>query len=159
MIWAEALIHWLHLLAAIIWLGGMIFTAFLLNPILRARLAPEVRLPLIRAVGLRFKYVEWICLGVLLATGLEKLRQMGSWEAAFEGSYGRILTVKLWGVAGMLVLSFLHTFLWGPRLAALPPGSPGQAALTRRLVLWARVNLALGLGVVLCAALLRMNPF
>lgn len=155
----DVVFHWLHLMAAVAWLGGMIFTAFLLGPVLRARLTPEARLPLIREVGLRFKHLEWSCLAILIGTGTWKIATAGPLAAVFDGAYGRVLVLKLHLVAAMLVLSALHTFAWGPRLAELRPGTQEQAALTRRVVFWARVNLGLGLAVVFCAALLRMNPF
>lgn len=158
MIW-EAFLHWLHLMAAVAWMGGMVFTAFVMAPILRKQMAPSLRLPLIRDAGVRFKYMEWACLGILFSTGFYKLYERGPWDQVFEGDFGRILLVKLILAAGMLVLSFLHSFVWGPGLSLAAPGSPEYSRLLWRLSFWARVNLALGLAVIFCAALLRMNPF
>lgn len=159
MLWKEAFLHWAHLMAAIVWLGGMIFTAFLLNPVLRSALPAQERLALFKALGLRFKRVEWGCLATLIATGLYKLHSLGSWSQAFSGDFGRVLSVKLSLVAVMLVLSFLHTFVWGPRLGEAGLDPETAARLSRQTVLWARVNLLAGLAVVLCAALMRVNPF
>lgn len=159
MIWGEAAVHWLHLMAAVVWIGGMVFIAGVLNPLLRERLAPEIRLPLLREAGRRFLWVEWGAFAVLLATGLWKLSQRGPWSQAFDGDWGNVLAVKLSLVAFAAVLSVLHSLVWGPRLASVAPGSTDHARLTRRLVIGSRVGIVLALAVVFCAALLRMNPF
>ncbi|OGS04315.1 MAG: hypothetical protein A3G41_06745 [Elusimicrobia bacterium RIFCSPLOWO2_12_FULL_59_9] len=157
MVWMDAVIHWVHLMAAATWVGGMIFTALLLNPLLK-NMSPEIRMPLIRALGVRFKYAEWGCLAALALTGTYKLSRIGAWGPIFEGSFGAILSLKLLLTAAMVALSLLHSFLWGPGLTVATPGTEDFARLRRRTIFWARVNLSLGLVVVFCAALLRMNP-
>jgi len=159
MLYLDTFVHWLHLAASMVWLGGMAFVAVVLNPVLRSELAPSVRLPLVKVVGLRFKWVEWACLAILLASGLYKLGRMGWWSPFSIEGYGPVLILKLLFVGAMVVLSFLHTFVWGPRLGEPSPSSEAASALGQRVVFWARVNLVLGFAVVLCGALLRMNPF
>jgi len=58
----------LHLLGAVVWIGGILFLGLVLAPILRGRPVAE-RVLLLQAVGRRFLRVGWAALGTLLATG------------------------------------------------------------------------------------------
>jgi len=60
----------LHLIAAMLWLGGMGFVLLALRPAAAASLAPAWRLPLLAAAMRRFFVVVWLCIGVLLTSGL-----------------------------------------------------------------------------------------
>lgn len=55
----NTLVLWIHILAAISWVGGMIFVAFVLGPYVRRTFPPEGRPPLMAAVGRRFSYLGW----------------------------------------------------------------------------------------------------
>lgn len=71
-----------HVLAAVIWLGGMIAFA-LLAPVLRRLGDDAERQRLFHALGRRFRTVGWVCIVVLLVTGVEQLRVRGWWGTAF----------------------------------------------------------------------------
>jgi putative copper resistance protein D len=136
---ASLVLRWLHVLAAITWLGGMLFLALVLVPITRRLEDRALRAHLFHEVGLRFRTVGWIALAVLVATGLGNL-----WL------YPSLLTAprfhwKLGLVAVALVLSALHDFILGPRA-----GVPGAGPSARRGASWlARINLLVVLVVVL----------
>lgn len=157
----DAFLHWLHLMAAVTWIGGMIFAAMILQPVMRRSFTPEVRMPLYRDIGSRFKAVQLACLGILLATGLQKLWTLRETPEVFHSAYGMILGVKLALVAAVSILSALHSYVWGPQLTALrnESASPAYAALMRKLVFWGMINLHLAFAIIFCAALLRFNPF
>lgn len=151
----------LHVLAAIVWLGGMFFLALVGAPVLRS-LEPRLRAQLFRDLGLRFRRVGWIALAVLLVTGVVNLELRGllRWEVLGSGAfwtaaYGRALAVKLVTVLVMLVLSALHDFLLGPWAGRLPPGSDAAQAIRRRASWLARVNVLVGL--VLLVAAVRLT--
>ncbi len=71
-----ALMKFLHIAAAIAWLGGVSFMLFALRPA-AATLAPPQRLPLIAVVLQRFFVVVWASIVVLLLTGLAMLLAVG----------------------------------------------------------------------------------
>ncbi|MDR7482865.1 MAG: CopD family protein [Armatimonadota bacterium] len=163
----------LHLLATVVWIGGMVFLALVAIPPLR-RLPDAQRAALVTAMGMRFRVVGWVAIVVLIATGTLTLAYRGvSWEAVttgrlWETPFGRILAWKLAFVGAMLVLSALHDFVIGPastRLAqagydSTPPQPHRQALALRRLAAWiGRLNLLLALGALLLAvALVRGLP-
>lgn len=151
----------LHVLAAMLWLGGMFFLAVVGAPVLRGIESEAMRRELFRRLGERFRSVGWVAIGVLIATGILNLRFRGLLDArvladaSFWGSrYGHALAWKLAAVAAMVSASALHDFALGPRSARLPPGSP-EALRARRMAAWlARLNA--GFGVVLVAAAVRL---
>ncbi|MBI3291326.1 MAG: DUF4149 domain-containing protein [Elusimicrobia bacterium] len=162
----DVVVHWAHLMAAIIWVGGTTFLAFVLQPIASRALPTEIRMAVARAVGQRFLVVQAICWGILVATGVFKLWQLREVPEVFYtgqgvSAFGGILAVKLVLVLVVTALTFLHSFVWGPRVTTgySNPPSPTYLAALRKLVFWGRVNLVLGTSIIFCAALLRFNPF
>lgn len=158
----DVIVHWAHLTAAIVWMGGSLFLAFVLQPIARRALPPQdAVLGLTRDVGRRFLPIQLACLGVLVATGLFKLWQLREVPEVFHSAFGEILAAKLVFVLAVAVLAFLHAFVWGPQVmaAATSPDSPAYQAALRRLARWGRINLGLGVGIIFWAALLRYHPF
>ena len=73
----NALMKFLHIVAAIAWLGGVSFMLFALRPAATALLAPPQRLPLIAQVLRRFFGLVWLAIAVLLVTGLAMLLAVG----------------------------------------------------------------------------------
>ena len=59
----------LHLLAAVVWVGGMFFAYVCLRPVAASQLEPPQRLKLWNAVFARFFRWVWIAVLTLLATG------------------------------------------------------------------------------------------
>lgn len=104
---------WLHLLAAMTWLGGMVAFVVLVMPYFRGQ--PEAaRADFLNWFGPRFEAVSWICLAILVATGTFNLWARGvqpsdflrpEWRAT---AFGRLLQWKLALVALMVVLSAIH---------------------------------------------------
>ncbi len=60
----------LHVLAAITWIGGMVFVALVLVSITRRLTDPSLRTRLFHEVGVRFRAVGWIAVALLVATGI-----------------------------------------------------------------------------------------
>lgn len=165
------LLGFLHLLAAITWIGGSLFLFLVLVPVTRKGEVPaSVTAVLVRLVGRRFRTVAWLALAVLVATGIWMVLERGIGPGdLFTGGGGFItaLRVKLGLVAVVLVLSAVHDFVLGPRVGqameALRGASSGapEVARQRRLLSWlARVNVALALVIVaLGVVLVRGWPF
>lgn len=148
----------LHLLAALLWLGGMFFLAAVGAPVLRAVEPPELRSRLFQRLGERFRSVGWIAIVLLLLTGVGNLylRHLLDWEilgdpAFWSSRYGVALAWKLGAVAVMLAIQAVHDFWLGPLAGRAAPGSP-EAVRARRGAAWlARVNAIVGIVLVLAA--------
>jgi uncharacterized membrane protein len=158
----------LHVIAAMIWIGGSWFIALSLVPAVRRSESPHAARGLLHATVLRFRIIGWSCLGILVATGCGNLafRGIGWMEcvsgAAFRGPVGRALAMKLILVGAVLILSAWHDFRLGPATARAIERDPAsiEAARGRARAAWiGRVTALLGLGVVICAVVFVRGGF
>lgn len=161
---------WLHVLAAIAWIGGMFFLVFVVVPWLRGGAAGRVNAGLfLRETGERFRNVGWICFGILLCTGTFNLWvrgvRLGDFlQPSWLGSpFGQSVLLKLALFCLVLVVSAVHDFSIGPRATraiARDPGSAEAERLRKSAARWGRVNALLGLLLVAVAVILvRGWPF
>jgi putative copper resistance protein D len=133
--WLDTLVLWIHILAAISWVGGMIFVAFILGPYVRRAVPPVERTPLMAALGKRFSILGWSAIFTLVCTGIyNAVRFLRSWDALWSTTFGHILLLKISLVAVMIILSIAHDFFLGPRQRNLgqrlrqpQPSSPAPA--------------------------------
>lgn len=158
-----------HVLAAVVWIGGMAFLVLVVVPVTRRMPERHLVVRLIRDTGRRFRSVGWACLGILLATGITNLLLRGigprMWASAdfWASPFGQVLAWKLSLVAAIWTLSAIHDFRIGPRaseLLAADPLSP-IALRFRRMAAWmGRLNLLLSLLVLALALMLvRGRPW
>ena len=95
----------LHLLAAVVWVGGMIFAHNSLRPAAVRVLEPPLRLELWVQVFRRFFVLVWISVAVILATGYWMLF---SYFGGFAGAGIHIHIMHGGGI--IMVLIYLHVF-------------------------------------------------
>lgn len=140
----------LHLLAAIIWTGGMFFAYVCLRPSLPGILNPPQPAQLWQAVLGRFFRWVWVAIVVLFGTGL----WMGATRYGALGEWPHWL-LTMFGLGIAMMMMFMHVF-FAPfkRLqAALASGEMEVAVKSigqiRRLV---AVNLCLGIVVAIVAS-------
>jgi uncharacterized membrane protein len=154
---------WLHVLAAVVWIGGMTFLTLVLVPALRKVELGSRRVELLHVTGVRFRRVGWIALGVSIGSGILVLALRGvGWaavsSAGFWGSsFGRVLAAKLLVVATIIVLSAAHDFFVGPRATRLlraDQASSPAARLRRWATVMGRANLLFALVVLALAVML-----
>jgi copper resistance protein D len=148
----------LHVLAALFWLGGMMFLGLVGARVLRSVEPPALRAELFRRIGAAFRDAGWVAIAILLVTGVANLhfRGMLSWAVLGYGPfwttpYGTALLWKLVTVGLMITISAVHDFVDGPRASRARPGSPEAVRLRRRAALLARVNVAVGVVLVFTA--------
>jgi putative copper export protein len=147
---------WIHIVAAIIWVGGMLFLVLVVVPWLRrgGRVDAAVFL---RETGARFRNVGWGCFGVVLLTGTFNLWARGVRLSDFvreewlSSPFGKTVVLKLLVFAAVLTISATHDFAVGPRATAAiaqNPRSEHAAAMRRRASLLGRANVVLALVLV-----------
>lgn len=147
----------IHILSAMFWIGGMLFTVAVLVPASRHRLFSARKGTFFRIIGEKFSRISWILFLVLVITGITSLLGKGYpaadlLEAAFwQTEYGNTLLIKLHLFALILIVSGLHDFWLGPKAAHLMDRKPESTVTLRyrKASSWAgRLNLGLGLGVL-----------
>ncbi len=151
---------WLHIVAAMTWLGGMLFLVTVLVPMLRRPSMRERALELFHEIGVRFRLVGWIALVTLVITGVMNvlfrgfsLHQLLTGEV-FASPWGRTLAYKLALVTLILVSGAVHDFYVGPtatRLAREGAAPERRERFRRAASLMGRGTLALALAVVALA--------
>ncbi len=147
------MLRWLHILAAILWLGGKFFTSLVLNPVLRSNISLEQRAEIALAISARLKYVNWGSLVVLIITGfISAVQRIPEPNVLFSTWHGKTLLAKVLLVATMVALSAAHTFFLIPRLKLLESSEREKARML--ILLLTRLNLVFGALVVLLAVLL-----
>lgn len=139
----------LHALAAVVWVGGMVFAYCFLRPVAGRVLESPERLQLWRGVFARFFPVVWAAIAVLLLTGYYMtLGPFGGF-----GSVG-LHVHAMHGLALVMTAIFAHLFFapWKRFRRAVDHAENERAAVEldriRRIV---AVNLVLGVIVVLVA--------
>ncbi len=139
----------LHILAAVAWVGGMFFAHFMLRPA-AALLEPAQRLPLWRGVFDRFFPWVWVSIAALLASGY------GMIFLGFGGFRAVGLHVHVMQATGIIMmLVFAHVFFapWPRFRRAVDAGdfaaAAAQLAQIRRIVAF---NFALGVITVVVGA-------
>ena len=133
--------QWVHLMAAMVGLGGMGFLLLILIPSLGV-LRAEQREALSKAVAGRFRWASWSAMLLLLLSGLYKTRQY-YWEDPW-GRAWKFLALKI-------VLSFV---LFAIVLGLTIPFRLFEPLRARRRT-WLLVAFILGVVVVLISAYLR----
>jgi putative copper resistance protein D len=151
----------LHILAAMSWVGGMIFLSLVLAPLVRSRKAAPEFMALFRSAALRFRPVVWTAIGILLITGPLLLSQRGL-SVTDPASWPGIVTVKLALVGLLLFLTLLHDLLLGPRVSRVSAIPESQRTTGEQFVFktarWLpRLSLLLALAVVVSAVVLARS--
>jgi uncharacterized membrane protein len=155
----------IHILAALLWLGGLFFLGVVGAPVLRAVEPPALRQRLFHQLGLRFRTAGWLAIAALIATGLVNLHYRGllRWDGVlatpefWRTPVGQALGAKLAIVVAMLVVSGMHDFVFGPRAGRASVGSERAMRLRRRAAVLARVNALLGVALVIAATRLARS--
>ena len=147
----------LHVLAIVVWIGGMVFAHFFLRPAL-AQLEPPQRLRLMHEVLGRFFKAVLVAALLTLASGVWMLGRVAKQVVQSGGSFEMPLAWTVMAVLGVaMVAIFMHIrFALYKRLSkavAAADFTAGGAALAQ-IRTWVLVNLALGV-VVLLATLMH----
>jgi uncharacterized membrane protein len=155
------LLVWLHLLAAVSWIGGTIFLSLVLAPLVRSRHAAPEFMALFRSVARRFRFVVWVAIAVLLSTGPVLLQQRG-FSLLDPAEWPHVLWMKLGLVGALLLFTVVHDLLLGPqvrKISALPEGdrSSWERTIVRTSSWLPRVALLLALLVLVAAAMLARS--
>ena len=140
----------LHLLAAVIWVGGMIFAHNSLRPAAAQVLEPPLRLELWVQVFRRFFVLVWLSIALLLITGYWMLF---SYFGGFAGAGIHIHIMHGGGI--LMVIVYLHVF-FAPyrrlRHAVIVHDYPLAGAQLNQIRQMIGINILIGLLVIVVAS-------
>jgi len=147
--------HWLHLVSAVIWIGGIAFLVMAVTPGLKKAVAKEQIKPITDAFYQHYKKVAGILLVVLLFTGGINLHYVNQLITLQTGSgvqhhaqYLTVFFIKLFLVLCLLTL-FLYTVVFKSDDAEEGEEESYEAIPFQRAALW------IGLLIILCASAMK----
>lgn len=106
----QAILTWIHLVAAAIWVGGSIFIGVVFSPILKTLSSSiEERIQIMIKVGKRFNKIAIPSLIILIVTGLyNSYMLLSKPELLLATSYGTFLLIKIILVVGLIATYIVH---------------------------------------------------
>jgi uncharacterized membrane protein len=163
--WALSLAFWLHMLATVAWIGGLVALIVLVLPVARIVLDANSYSRFLEHLQRRLDPLGWLSLAVLLATGLFQLSSNPNYEGllSISNRWAISILVKHILFLGMIAVSAYMT--WGllPNLRRIAlMRSKGiepeeTEKLEKREVLLIRINLILGVLILGLTALARAS--
>jgi uncharacterized membrane protein len=147
--------HWLHLVSAVIWIGGIAFLVMAVTPGLKKAVAKEQIKPITDAFYRHYKKVAGILLVVLLFTGGINLHYVNQLITLQTGSgvqhhaqYLTVFFIKLFLVLCLLTL-FLYTVVFKSDDVEEGEEESYEAIPFQRAALW------IGFLIILCASAMK----
>ena len=141
----------LHLLAVIVWVGGMFFAHFFLRPAVQGLQPPE-RVKLMHSVLQRFFAVVMVLVVVVLASGVGMIGSVHAMAGAVGGKFNMPATWIVMSLLGLVMMGvFGHIrFALFKRLdrAVTAKDWPAGGKALESIRKWVAFNLALGLVII-----------
>ena len=151
------LVHWLHLLSAVIWIGGLAFLVMAVTPGLRTAVPKEYIRPITDTFYSQYKRVVGIILIVALFTGGINLHYVSKAMVLLTGDglshnakYLTIFFIKLSLVLGVLTI-FLYTVIFKNDSTE----EDSTETQDYEVVPFQRGTLWMGFFIILCAAAMK----
>lgn len=154
------LVHWLHLLSAVVWIGGLAFLVMAVTPSLKTAVPKQFIRPISETFYQQYKRVVGILLVVILFTGgvnlhyvSEGMVMQSGENVAHHAKYLTVFFIKLALVLGILTI-FLYTIIFKNE----PTGGETSEELEEMAiepVPFQRVALWMGVFIILCAAAMK----
>ena len=113
----DLLIRWLHVTAAVTWIGGNLIMAMVIVPYFKRSVSPVERIRILTRIGKRFEPIVWGCVLVLIFSGLFNVFRAVGVDASALGLFMRTLGIKLIFVLILIILTGIHSFIMGPRMS------------------------------------------
>lgn len=152
----------LHILAAVTWIGGMIYSQYAVSPALKP-LGPNKAHAINGLAINNFSGLTWTSIVLLLVTGTYAL--VGNWDKLSPLTIepaGITLLLKLALVAVLITIFLFQYYQYGPRMKQLiSPATPKNQENTLQMNRLARVmqnlsslHLYIGLAIIVTAVIL-----
>jgi len=152
----------LHILAAVTWIGSMIYSEFAVKPALNN--LGDMKAHGVNGIAMKkFSNLTWGSLVILILTGSYAIYdKKDKLTPLFQEPSGIVLFVKLILVAVMIVILFLQVFVYGPKMNSLispstPQNQENQMEMTKisnTAKVLSKTHLYVGIIIVILAVIL-----
>ena len=171
----ESFSYWIHLVAAMIWVGSQVFLLVIIGPSLPLIDSVNSRRQFMTAVTRKFGYLGAGALAVLVLTGIghifdkdDAYQPLGVFDYKYR--YAWFLTAKLVLAAVVVGLTAWHAFVHGPRMlreqgTVFMGERPSAEAVARtqamrtRSIMVSVINLGVALVIVFLVTLMQNYEF
>jgi uncharacterized membrane protein len=163
--WALSLAYWLHMVATVVWIGGLVALVILVLPAARRTIDVGNYGLFLEQIQRRLDPLGWMSLAVLLATGLFQLSASPNYEGLLSISNRWAVSILIKHILFFGMISISAYLTWGV-LPALRRNALLQAKgvetkdgdkLQKREALLLRINLVLGILILGLTALARAS--
>jgi putative copper resistance protein D len=163
--WILAVVYWLHMLATVVWIGGLAALALIVQPAARRALDQQEYAALLAQISRRLQNLGWFSLIVLAATGMVQLSANPHYQGllVIGNRWAAAILIKHLTIGLMVILTAYLTWGLTPRLNRLAfmqahgMAAEGVDRLRRRELLLLRANLALSVVILALTALARAS--
>ena len=165
--WLLAASFFFHLIATVVWIGGLVTMSLVVWPGLRRAVSGDQAFAqAVEAIDARFRPLSNLSLIVLVLTGFVQMNANANYNGFldFSNVWAQAILFKHISIIGMIGVGALMNFGIQPALrrnamlaAAGVAGESEAAALRSRMMWLGRFNLALGILVLVLTAVARVQ--
>ena len=164
-VWALSLMYWLHMLATVIWIGGLATMSILVLPSARQALDLSGYARLLTGMRRKLDLLGWLSLLVLLSTGMFQMSSNPNYLGFLSVNNQWSVAILVKHIVFLLMAGISAYLTWGiiPKLSRLAlrqaegQDTPEANELRHREALLLRINLVLGAIVLALTALARAS--
>lgn len=153
---ALSTLNFLHLLATVVWVGGMGTNILVTLPSIREVLEPAVSGRFIGAIMKRFRLIAYLSIITLILCGVLLTLLNGNFVGGpFDNTWSQLILVKHIFVAALVLLTVYSFEIFAPKVAKLAAKGPSPELLkAQKLQLrLASTGFVLGLVILLLIAI------
>jgi len=156
----QAILTWIHLVAAAIWIGGSLFIGIVFSPLLKTMTdSLEERMQIMIRVGKRFNKIAVPSLIILMATGLYSSHVLLSKpELLVATSYGTFLIVKIILVIILVITYAVHIRIIRKdveeKIMSKQMSKTQIQKLRKKIIILGEITVVLSLAILFLASLL-----
>jgi uncharacterized membrane protein len=95
-IWVLSFSYWIHMIATVIWLGGLISITFVVLPFIQKKITGEEKEKLLSSLQNYLNPLGWFCLFILVGTGMFQMSAHPSYQGflSIENDWAVALFIK-----------------------------------------------------------------
>jgi|TARA_B100001750_G_scaffold52306_1_gene39777 putative copper export protein len=157
----QALLSWVHITSAAIWVGGSLFIGAVFAPILKKMsMSVEERLQLMIKVGRRFNKIAVPALVILIVTGMYQAHLvLQKSDVLFDTSYGNVLIIKIILVVALIATYAVHVRIIRKdvedQIMASQISEDQLQKLRKKIIILGEITVVLSVIILFLAALLN----
>jgi len=156
----QAIITWIHLIAAAIWVGGSLFIGIVFSPLLKTMTSSvEERMQIMIRVGKRFNKIAVPSLIILMVTGLYTSNALiGNPDLLVSTSYGKFLIIKIILVIALIITYAVHVRVIRKdveeKIMSNKMPEPEIQKLRKKIIILGEITVVLSVAILFFASLL-----